>query len=230
MMSNVDVIIFAPGREPEILKTEDSIEAWEKLVGGPLGSYNSGMRDFGFMCLDSFKDTDPPNRIRVGDNYLIRGPFIIYRTHQGQTVDATELDLARAKQAFRPFIKDQPHQTLEQLLKLKAGETERHGFATLTASDLQELLEKITRPFESTPADLTHARAAAAAVGLSATIDRYKGLIIFRRLCDVAEPTDFIRISGMIECQICHYIASDHPPAVSAPFLTVLCDGRHVKL
>jgi hypothetical protein len=66
------------------------------------------MRSFGFLCLDTFKDSDPPNRIRVRDNYLIKGPFIIYRTYYGLAIDATEQDLVKAKKAFQPYIKRSP--------------------------------------------------------------------------------------------------------------------------
>lgn len=232
-MSQVDVIFFAPGQAPEILCVEDSLEAWERLVGGPLGSYNSGHKDLGFMCLDVFKDSDTPCRVRSFDGHLVRGPFIVYRTREGVTVDATPRDLARARVSFRPVTCDYAQgqfSTLAELFAAMRCAVDREGVSAVQSANLQYLLEQVTRPFNSTPADLTHARAAAAAVGLSATIDRYTGLIVFRRLGLAAESTDYVRIGGSVVCETCGYFVSDHPAAIGAEFLTVLCDGRFVKV
>lgn len=76
----------------------------------------------------------------------------------------------------------------------------------------------------------SHARAAAA-VGLSITIDRTHSTLIFRRLLHVSSITeDYVRISGLVICEVCDRSASDHPPVAGAPYLTAMCDGRAVKL
>jgi hypothetical protein len=41
---------------------------------------------------------------------------------------------------------------------------------------------------------------------------------------------DFIRASGNCECPICKKLIKYHPTCKKYNFLTVLCDGQHVKL
>jgi hypothetical protein len=44
------------------------------------------------------------------------------------------------------------------------------------------------------------------------------------------ECPDFLRASGGTVCSQCGYSYSDHPRHVPWHFLTILCDGRVVKL
>lgn len=120
--------------------------------------------------------------------------------------------------------------TLASFLTAVAAEVADKKYATSPTPELQALMEPLTRTHESTPASLSDARAAAAAVGLSATIDRKRSIIVFRALHHWSEESTYIRISGLVKCSLCGYVASDHPPVVGAECLTAMCEGIFVKL
>jgi hypothetical protein len=73
--------------------------------------------------------------------------------------------------------------------------------------------------------------AAANEAGASATLDRQKKRVVFRRRFAIGDVDDFTRASGEVECETCGYKLYDHPElAGRAKGLRITCDGKKVKL
>lgn len=71
---------------------------------------------------------------------------------------------------------------------------------------------------------------------MTATLDRRRRVVVFRRLWrgdefPEGETADtWLRASGEVFCEVCGYQFRDHPADLSEPSLQVLCSGRRVKL
>lgn len=107
-------------------------------------------------------------------------------------------------------------------------ELRRSGFCVFGSLLVQALLNEATGEVCNLPelrlGATTEARA-------TATLDRKKKLVVFRRLFEIGDPDDFMRASGEVICETCGYQLFDHPELKGrAKGLRMTCDGKKVKL
>jgi hypothetical protein len=105
------------------------------------------------------------------------------------------------------------------------------GFCVSTVALVKGLFDNAAEPV-----NVPLLQAEAEPHGLTATLDRRRRVVVFRRLWrgdefPEGETADtWQRASGEVFCEVCGYQYREHPRDAGEPSLQILCAGRRVKL